>query len=64
VDFTLASASAEAIANLGDPRGVALIDELTSKSTDVPRLQELLAQYQERLRKNIGTAARPAHTTP
>lgn len=63
-DFNLITASLEAMANLGDPRGLTLIEELSKKSADVPRMQDLLAQYQERLRKNIGTAARPATTQP
>lgn len=50
-ESTVVNASAEALANLGDQRGLAVFDRLTKDPTTASQFGRLLAQYQDRLRK-------------
>jgi len=54
-DFALMVSAADALVNLGDPRGVALFDRLTKDPGAQPQFASFLGQFQERLRRN-GTA--------
>jgi aminopeptidase N len=60
LDFNLINASFDALATQGDPRALSLLKELGKKAADVPALSGLIAQYEERLQKSLGTAAKPA----
>ncbi len=57
-DFPLAIASAEALISLGDPRGVALFDQLSKQAEGLPRIQGLIGTFQERLMKKLQEAAK------
>ncbi len=50
-DFNLGTASAEALVSLGDPRGLAVLDQISHVTSGTPRLHEVVSQFQERLRK-------------
>jgi HEAT repeat protein len=50
-DFTLGTAAAEALVSLGDPRGLAVLDQISHITSGTPRLHEVVSQFQERLRK-------------
>ena len=60
MDFNLINASFDALASQRDPRALSLLKELGKKAADVPALSGLIAQYEERLQKTLGTAAKPA----
>jgi HEAT repeat protein len=63
-DSFFVAATSEAIAHLGDERGLALFERL-AKSGNAPTQQtRTLARYQEQLRKEIAGAQKPASTTP
>ncbi|HKZ80828.1 MAG TPA: M1 family aminopeptidase [Pyrinomonadaceae bacterium] len=60
-DFDLMFASAEALVNLGDPRGLVVLDELAKTAGDLPQLQGAISEFQNRLRKmTAGVTAKPA----
>ncbi len=50
-DFNLTPAAGEALVSLGDPRGLALLEEISHEAGLTPRQKEQISQYQERLRK-------------
>lgn len=52
-DFGLLSASAEALVNLGDPRGLAVFDELLKKTADTPQFRSFVSRFQDRLRHSL-----------
>lgn len=54
---TLASAAAEALADLGDPRGLVVFEELLKRPDGSAQLRTLVTKLQERLRR---TASAPA----
>lgn len=56
-DSNLATAAAEALVSLGDPRGLAVLEQLSHDASVTPRLKEQLSQYQELLRKVVAAAA-------
>jgi aminopeptidase N len=59
-DFALGIASAEALVSLGDPRGLAVLDQISHATSGTPQLQEVVSQFQERLRKLTAGAAVPS----
>ena len=63
-DFTLAIASAEALVSLGDPRGLAVFDQISRATSGTPQLEEVVSQFQERLRKLTTGAAVPSAQRP
>jgi aminopeptidase N len=52
-DFILATASAEALVSLGDPRGLAVLDQISRDAAVTERLKAQLSAYQELLRKVV-----------
>lgn len=58
-DFGLAFASAEALVNLGDPRGLVIFEELAKQTEGVPQIQRLIRTFQDQLRKKVEGAAKP-----
>jgi aminopeptidase N len=61
LDFGLVVGSAEALVGLGDQRGIAVFDDMLKKSGDIPQLQAVLSQFQERLRQSTqGPSTPPA----
>jgi len=63
-DFTVGIASAEALANLGDPRGLAIFERLTNDTDGIRPLTALMVQFQERLRRNTTGGDKPANRQP
>jgi aminopeptidase N len=56
-DFDLATAAGEALVSLGDPRGLAVLEQIGKGASISTRLKEQLTQYRELLRKvAVGTA--------
>jgi hypothetical protein len=64
MDYSLMAATFEALASLGDSRGLAVFEELGKRTADVPQVHGLLVQHEERLRKSLGTAAKPVSSNP
>jgi hypothetical protein len=56
-DFTLATAAGEALVSLGNPKGLAVLEQI-SQNTAIPRqLRSRFDEYRESLRKSVaGTA--------
>jgi len=54
-DFALTSASAEGLTTLGDPRGIALLEQEVKKPDGSPQLRNVLTQMIERLRRTAAT---------
>ena len=63
-DFRLAAAAADALVALGDPRGLAVFEEIAKQDGNAPQLKNLINQFQERLRKITEGAAKPAVQQP
>jgi aminopeptidase N len=63
-DFGLAVASADALVALGDPRGLAVFEEIAKQDGNPPQLKKLINEFQERLRKVTEGAAKPAIQQP
>jgi aminopeptidase N len=55
-DFNLATASAEALVSLGDPRGLAVLEQINRDAAVTERLKAQLSAYQELLRKVVAGA--------
>jgi aminopeptidase N len=60
-DFGLMTAAADALVSLGDPKGLAVFDDILKRAGDVPQLAGALGQFRERLRQS---AVGPANTPP
>jgi aminopeptidase N len=58
-DYALATAAGEALVGLGDPRGLAVLEQISHDFTISTRLKAQLAQYQESLRKAVAGTASP-----
>ena len=56
-DYNLATAAAEALVSLGDPRGLAVLEQSSHDASVTARLKEQLSQYQELLRKVVAAAS-------
>jgi aminopeptidase N len=56
-DWNLATAAGESLVSLGDPRGLAVLEQVSRDASVTTRLKEQLSQYQERLRKAVAAAA-------
>jgi len=63
-DFTLLTASAEALVSLGDPRGLEVFERLTKETGGRLLFTSFLAQFPELLRKKIAAAEKPADKQP
>jgi aminopeptidase N len=63
-DFALVAASAEALVNLGDPRGLSVFEQLTKDPAGRPQLTAFLGQFQERLRKSTAGVEKPTSKEP
>jgi HEAT repeat protein len=60
-DYTLTGAAAEALTDLGDPRGLGIFDELLKKPVSTSFIS-VLTKSQERLRRiATGPASSPTH---
>jgi aminopeptidase N len=59
-DLTLGAAAAEALVNLGDPRGIVVLDQISQAAAAIPRIQDLVSPYRERLRRASAGAISPA----
>ncbi|MGZ8843957.1 MAG: M1 family aminopeptidase, partial [Pyrinomonadaceae bacterium] len=55
-DFNLFTAAGEALVSLGNPRGFAVLEQISHDASVTPRLKERLSQYQELLRKVVAGA--------
>jgi aminopeptidase N len=58
-DFGLVVGSAEALVSLGDPRGIAVFEDVLKKAGDIPQLRAMLSQFQERLRQSAQGSSTP-----
>lgn len=58
-DFTLGLASAEALVSLGDPRGLAIFEQISKNVQSSPQFYALIRQFQERLKKSTANAGKP-----
>jgi HEAT repeat protein len=63
-DFSLGIASAEAIVGLGDPRGLAVLDQIRQSASSNPRVIEMLTGFRDRLQKATTEAANPVTPKP
>ena len=63
-DFALMVSSADALANLGDPRGLPIFDRLTKGPGVQLRFAAFLGQFQERLRRNTTPGDKPDNKQP
>jgi aminopeptidase N len=63
-DFNLATAAGEALVSLGDPRGLAVLEQIGQDASISTRLKEQLSQYGELLRKVAAGAANPGVRQP
>ena len=63
-NFNLAMAAGEALVTLGDPRGLAVLEQISHDQSVTPRLKEQLGQYQEQLRKVVAGATRSGASHP
>ncbi len=63
-DFSLVAASAEALVNLGDPRGLSVFEQLTKNPSGRPQLTAFVGQFQERLRKSTAGPEKPTSKEP
>jgi aminopeptidase N len=52
-DFNLANSSGEALASLGDPRGLSVLEQIGQDSSLSPRQKSQISEYQEQLRKTV-----------
>ena len=56
-NYDLALAASDALVSLGDPRGLAVLDQISQHTVISGRLKTRLSEYQELLRKSVaGTA--------
>jgi len=63
-NFTLATAAGEALVNLGDAKGLQLLEKI-SKNPELPlQLKARLAEYQESLRKSVAGTAGQGNRQP
>jgi len=63
-DFSLGVASAEALVGLGDPRGLAVLDQIRQSSSSSPQIMEMLTGFRDRLQKATAEAAKPDAPKP
>jgi HEAT repeat protein len=63
-DFSLGVASAEALVGLGDPRGLAIFDQIRKSASSNPRMVEMLTGFRDRLQKATTEAANPGTAKP
>jgi aminopeptidase N len=63
-DYSLATAAGEALVSLGDPRGLAVLEQISHDASVTPRLKEQVTQYQEQLRKLVAGAGSPESSHP
>jgi len=63
-DLDLATAAGEALVSLGDPRGLAVLEQIDQDALISTRLKEQLRQFRELLRKVAAGAANPGVKQP
>src|SRR5882724_3127142 len=63
-DFGLGVAAAEALVDLADPRGLAILDTLAKNAEGSPQVKGLLLQFQTHLRKVAGAGPPAASQQP
>jgi hypothetical protein len=63
-DFNLMPAAGEALVSLGDPRGLAVLEEIGHAAAATPRQKEQISQYQEQLRKMAAGSAGSGASQP
>lgn len=63
-DFNLATAAGEALVNLGDPRGIAVLEEIARNPGVTARQKEQLREFQDRLRKTVAGTSSPGTRQP
>jgi aminopeptidase N len=63
-DFNLATAAGEALVSLGDPRGVAVLEQISNNPAVTSRRKEQLRDYQEQLRKAVAGTPNPGAHQP
>jgi aminopeptidase N len=63
-DFNLATAVGEALVGLGDPRGLAVLEQISRNASVTPRLKDRLSQYEEQLRKAVAGSPHTRTTQP
>jgi len=63
-NYSLATAAGEALVSLGDPRGLAVLEQIGQDASVTPRLKEQVTQYQEQLRKVVAGAGSPGPSHP
>ncbi len=56
-DSNLATAAGEALVSLGDPRGLAVLEQIGRDESLTSRRKEQISQYQQQLRKVVAAAA-------
>ncbi|HEV7397611.1 MAG TPA: M1 family aminopeptidase [Pyrinomonadaceae bacterium] len=56
-DFTISTAAAEGLANLGDPRGLGVFEEILKNPNGSFQLRTVLIQLQERLRRTAAASS-------
>ena len=52
-DFTLATAAGEALVSLGDPKGLAVLEQIGTNPDTPSQLKSRISEYQESLRKSV-----------
>ncbi|HKR59791.1 MAG TPA: M1 family aminopeptidase [Pyrinomonadaceae bacterium] len=57
-EFSLALASGEALVSLGDPRGLALFEDLAKQAVGSPQIQNFVSNFQGQLKKKLDAAAK------
>jgi hypothetical protein len=63
-DFLLGGASAEALIGLGDPRGLAVLDQIRQSASDNSQISDMITGFRERLQKATTGAANSATPKP
>jgi aminopeptidase N len=63
-DFTLALAAGDALISLGDPRGLAVLEQIGSNPAVTAAWKTRLSEYQDRLRKAVAATPNPGVKQP
>jgi aminopeptidase N len=63
-DFNLATAAGEALVNLGDPRGLAVLEQIASNPGVTARQKQQVREFQDRLRKAMAGTSNPGSRQP
>jgi HEAT repeat protein len=63
-DFQLGVASSEALIGLGDPRGLAVFDQIRQSASSSQQIMDMITGFRERLQKATTDAVNPATVKP